>query len=214
MFFTKSNPQSLVSLTLKGRTEKMIVSQVHTVLKNPVHWEGQAHLAIAWFGMGCFWGAERLFWRQAGVYATSVGYGGGQTPNPTYQEVCSGQTNHIELVQVIYDPQLISYAQLLKCFWENHDPTQGMRQGGDVGTQYRSALFCATQAQYELAISSQHIFTASLKQAGQSASITTEIRLFQGDDFYFAEDYHQQYLDKKPDGYCGLKGTGVKCILS
>ncbi len=188
------------------------MNNLHAVLKTPLTLNAQRKdLNIAWFGMGCFWGAERLFWQLTGVYSTAVGYGGGKTTNPTYKEVCSDQTNHIELVQVIYDPILISYETLLRAFWENHDPTQGMRQGGDIGTQYRSAILCDDQNQYDLAQQYQQQVQASLTQMGY-AKITTEIALFKRDDFYFAEDYHQQYLHKNPTGYCGLKGTGVKCI--
>ena len=163
---------------------------------------------IAEFGMGCFWGAERLFWRTPGVISTSVGYAGGSTPNPTYEEVCTGRTGHIEIVRVVFDPKRISYGELLKLFWEEHDPAQGMRQGGDHGTQYRSAILTHGDAQQREAEASRVTFQERLTAAGLG-TITTEIR--PAPDFYFAEEYHQQYLEKNPDGYCGLAGTGVSC---
>jgi len=175
---------------------------------------------LALFGMGCFWGAERCFWQQRGVYSTSVGYAGGFTPNPTYQEVCSGLTGHAEVVRVVFDPAGISYDALLRVFWESHDPTQGMRQGNDVGTQYRSAIYTTTPAQRAAALASREAYQKALAQAGHG-EITTEIADARPDDpegqapgalrFYFAEPYHQQYLDKNPGGYCGLGGTGVAC---
>ncbi len=158
--------------------------------------------------MGCFWGAERIFWQTSGVISTSVGYAGGFTPNPTYEEVCTGLTAHIEIVRVVFDPKLISYGQLLKLFWEEHDPTQGMRQGGDQGTQYRSAILTHGEAQQGEAETSRSVFQERLTAAGLG-TITTEIR--PAPDFYFAEAYHQQYLEKNPNGYCGLAGTGVSC---
>src|SRR2546425_65145 len=164
--------------------------------------------ATAIFGMGCFWGAERVFWQTPGVYSTAVGYSAGYTPNPTYEEVCSGRTGHTEAVLVVFDPNQISYEQLLKVFWENHDPTQGMRQGNDVGSQYRSGIYYATDDQKRAAERTRDAFQARLKAAGYGA-ITTEI--VPAPDFYYAEDYHQQYLAKNPDGYCGLGGTGVTC---
>ncbi|MGC8634079.1 MAG: peptide-methionine (S)-S-oxide reductase MsrA [Candidatus Limnocylindrales bacterium] len=162
----------------------------------------------ATFGMGCFWGAERLFWEAPGVLVTAVGYAGGFTPNPTYQEVCTGLTGHAEVVRVVFDPRVISYGELLRLFWENHDPTQGSRQGNDVGTQYRSVLFTQSPEQLAEAIASRDAFARELAAAGYGA-ITTEIR--EAPAFYFAEEYHQQYLAKNPDGYCGLEGTGVAC---
>ncbi|XP_050170761.1 mitochondrial peptide methionine sulfoxide reductase isoform X1 [Myiozetetes cayanensis] len=159
-------------------------------------------------GMGCFWGAERKFWRQKGVYSTQVGYAGGHTPNPTYKEVCSGRTGHTEAVRVVYQPENISFEQLLKVFWENHDPTQGMRQGNDVGTQYRSAIYTFSQEQMEAALRSKEEYQKVLTEGGFGA-ITTEIR--EAPEFYYAEDYHQQYLSKNPGGYCGLGGTGISC---
>ncbi|XP_062979843.1 mitochondrial peptide methionine sulfoxide reductase [Elgaria multicarinata webbii] len=164
------------------------------------------HMAI--FGMGCFWGAERKFWRQKGVYSTHVGYAGGHTPNPTYEEVCSGRTGHTEAVRVVFQPDTIRFEELLKVFWENHDPTQGMRQGNDVGTQYRSALYTFSAEQMEAALRSKEEYQKVLTEKGFGA-ITTEIR--EAPPFYYAEEYHQQYLSKNPNGYCGLGGTGVSC---
>jgi peptide-methionine (S)-S-oxide reductase len=160
------------------------------------------------FALGCFWGAEKKFWQQKGVYTTAAGYAAGHTPNPTYREVCSGMTGHAEVVLVVFDPRQISYAELLKLFWEGHDPTQGMRQGGDVGTQYRSGIYCYDDAQKQAAERSRHAYQQQLT-AGGYGRITTEIR--EAPEFYYAEDYHQQYLAKNPDGYCGLGGTGVAC---
>jgi peptide-methionine (S)-S-oxide reductase len=165
-------------------------------------------MEMAMFGMGCFWGAERKFWERTGVYSTAVGYAGGYTPNPTYREVCSGQTGHAEVVRVVFDPKLVSYGDLLRIFWENHDPTQGMRQGNDVGTQYRSAIYCYGEEQIGAAEASRDAYQKALGEAGHDA-ITTEIRA--APEFYFAEDYHQQYLAKNPGGYCGMGGTGVSC---
>jgi peptide-methionine (S)-S-oxide reductase len=160
-------------------------------------------------GMGCFWGAERLFWETEGVWVTAVGYAGGHTPNPTYNETCTGRTGHTEAVLVVYDPDMISLNQVLKIFWENHNPTQGMRQGNDTGTQYRSAIFAAAPEDLAIAEQSRDAYQAALKAEGQPASITTEVRLL--DRFFYAEDYHQQYLAKNPNGYCGIRGTGVAC---
>jgi len=167
-------------------------------------------MAEALFGMGCFWGAERTFWTVPGVYVTAVGYAGGHTPNPTYEEVCSGQTGHTEAVLVVYDPNITSYEALLKLFWESHDPTQGMRQGNDVGTQYRSAIYTFSPQQAALAEATREAYQRQLEAAGLG-EITTEIR--EAPPFYFAEDYHQQYLAKNPYGYCGLGGTGVTCPM-
>jgi peptide-methionine (S)-S-oxide reductase len=169
-----------------------------------------AGLSTAVFGMGCFWGAERIFWQLPGVYSTSVGYAGGFTANPTYEETCSGSTGHAEVVQVVYDPSKIAYEDLLKAFWENHDPTQGMRQGNDVGTQYRSAIYVGSEAEREAAERSRKVFSERLGAAGYG-DVTTEIAPLS--DFYYAEDYHQQYLAKNPNGYCGLGGTGVSCPI-
>ncbi|XP_048793438.1 mitochondrial peptide methionine sulfoxide reductase isoform X3 [Lagopus muta] len=165
---------------------------------------------MAIFGMGCFWGAERKFWRQKGVYSTHVGYAGGYTPNPTYKEVCSGRTGHMEAVRVVYQPENISFEKLLKVFWENHDPTQGMRQGNDIGTQYRSAIYTFSPEQMEAALKSKEEYQKVLTESGFGA-ITTEIR--EAPEFYYAEDYHQQYLSKNPNGYCGLGGTGISCPI-
>jgi peptide-methionine (S)-S-oxide reductase len=165
-------------------------------------------LQLAQFGLGCFWGAERIFWQTPGVYSTAVGYAGGETPNPTYEEVCSGFTNHTEAVLVVFDPKRISYDALLKVFWEGHDPTQGMRQGNDRGSQYRSAIYTYGEEQAKAAAASRGAFQAALKAKGY-ATITTEIK--PAGEFYYAEDYHQQYLGKNPNGYCGLGGTGVSC---
>ncbi len=193
---------------LPGRLEPMRVPPRHTVLGSPLAPPFPEGHERALFGMGCFWGAERKFWELDGVYTTAVGYAGGYTKNPTYREVCSGATGHTEAVLVVYDPKRISYADLLRAFWEGHDPTQGMRQGNDVGTQYRSAIYSSTPAQREAAEQSREAFQASLRKAGYGA-ITTEIA--PEPPFYYAEDYHQQYLAKNPGGYCGLGGTGVSC---
>ncbi|GAA5105634.1 peptide-methionine (S)-S-oxide reductase MsrA [Haloechinothrix salitolerans] len=197
------------SEALPGRAEPITVAERHAVNTGarltPPFPDG---MRTAVFGMGCFWGAERLFWRTPGVYSTAVGYAGGYTPNPTYEEVCTGRTGHTEAVLVVYDPERVSYQDLLKVFWENHDPTQGMRQGNDVGTQYRSAIYYADDEQREAAEASAKSFGAALRQAGHGA-ITTEIAPLGA--FYYAEDYHQQYLHKVPNGYCGIAGTGVSC---
>lgn len=193
---------------LPGRSRPMVVEDRHHVHGNPIQGPFPAHLRVAVFGMGCFWGAERLFWRLPGVWTTAAGYAGGTTENPTYEEVCSGRTGHAEVVLVVYDPGLISYEQLLTAFWENHDPTQGMRQGNDVGTQYRSVLFTSDEGQKEAAEASRAAYEARLRAAGYGP-ITTEIAA--APTFYYAEGYHQQYLSKNPGGYCGLGGTGVSC---
>jgi peptide-methionine (S)-S-oxide reductase len=193
---------------LPGRSVEMPVAGRHTVLGTPLRGPWPTGYEIAVFGMGCFWGAERIFWELPGVYSTSVGYAGGSTPNPTYDEVCSGATGHTEAVQVVYDPAKISYEQLLKAFWENHDPTQGMRQGNDVGTQYRSLIHWHDERQRELAERTRDAFGERLRGQGFD-EITTEIAA--AGDFYYAEAYHQQYLHKVPNGYCGLGGTGVSC---
>jgi len=193
---------------LPGRETRMPLSNRHFVNGHPLCEPFPAGYAQAVFGLGCFWGAERRFWELPGVYATAVGYGGGFTPNPTYQEVCSGQTGHNEVVLVIYDPAMISYSELLRVFWESHDPTQGMRQGNDVGTQYRSGIYTFDDAQQVAAERSRVDYQAALTRAG-IGTITTEIKA--AGPFYYAEDYHQQYLAKNPGGYCGLGGTGV-CV--
>ncbi len=193
---------------LPGRSQPLEVPERHRVLGTSLVPPYPAGTALIHFGMGCFWGAERLFWQLDGVYSTSVGYGGGYTPNPTYQEVCSGQTGHTELVRVVFDPERVSLDALLRTFWEGHDPTQGMRQGNDVGTQYRSAIYTADPPQQEVVEASRARFQAALDAVGLG-EITTEIRPL--DHWYFAEDYHQQYLDRVPHGYCGLGGLGVAC---
>lgn len=195
---------------LPGRAQPMAVPDSHFVLKTPLKPPFPAGLEEAVFGLGCFWGAERKFWQQKGVYTTAVGYAAGLTPNPTYEEVCSGQTGHNEVVRVIYDPKVLSFEQLLKVFWESHDPTQGMRQGNDLGTQYRSGVYTTTPAQLETANMSRQAYGAALSKAGLG-QITTEI--LEAPTFYYAEGYHQQYLAKNPDGYSGLGGTGVVCSI-
>ncbi|MFV9681761.1 peptide-methionine (S)-S-oxide reductase MsrA [Pseudomonas sp. NY15367] len=191
---------------LPGRAEPLPVADTHYVNGNPIKPPFPAGLQQAVFGLGCFWGAERRFWQQPGVFSTAVGYAGGFTPNPTYEEVCSGLTGHTEVVLVLFDPKQTSFEALLKVFWEAHNPTQGMRQGNDQGTQYRSAIYCHDEAQLSAAKASQARFQAELDKAGLG-SITTEI--LQAPTFYYAETYHQQYLAKNPNGYCGLGGTGV-----
>jgi peptide-methionine (S)-S-oxide reductase len=195
---------------LPGRSESMPVPEQHFVNRNRLSPPFPAGLQQAVFGMGCFWGAERKFWQLRGVYSTAVGYAAGATPNPTYREVCTGMTGHNEVVLVVFDPKVISYDMLLKTFWENHDPTQGMRQGNDVGTQYRSGIYYFDEAQQRAAEASRDAFQKQLTAAGYGP-ITTEIR--PAPAFYYAEDYHQQYLAKNPDGYCGLGGTGVTCAV-
>jgi peptide-methionine (S)-S-oxide reductase len=193
---------------LPGRTERMPVTGKHTVLGTSLAEPFPEGSRIAMFGMGCFWGAEKKFWQQKGVLSTQVGYAAGVTPNPSYREVCSGMTGHNEVVRVVYDPKVIRYEDLLRVFWENHDPTQGMRQGHDAGTQYRSGVYVHDADQRALAEASRDAYAKKLGEAGYSA-ITTEI--LDAPTFYYAEDYHQQYLAKNPDGYCGLGGTGVSC---
>jgi peptide-methionine (S)-S-oxide reductase len=196
--------------TLPGRDQPLPVPDRHDVLGTPLQPPFPEGLETAVFGLGCFWGAERVFWTAPGVYTTAVGYAGGDTPNPTYEEVCSARTNHTEAVLVVFDPAKTSYEALLKLFWENHDPTQGMRQGNDVGTQYRSAIYWTSEAQREAAEASAKTFAAKLATAGYG-DVTTEIA--QAGAFYYAEGYHQQYLAKNPNGYCGLGGTGVSCPI-
>ena len=193
---------------LPGRPLRLKVPRAHFVNGAPLEPPFPAGLAEAVFGMGCFWGAERKFWRLPGVFSTSVGYSGGHTPNPSYEEVCSGRTGHAEVVRVAFDPQRLPYADLLRAFWEGHDPTQGMRQGNDVGTQYRSVVYTFGPEQRQAAEESRAAYQAALAAAGRGA-ITTEIR--EAPEYFFAEDYHQQYLAKNPGGYCGLGGTGVAC---
>jgi peptide-methionine (S)-S-oxide reductase len=195
-------------VALPGRAEAMAVPDRHQVLDAPLRAPFPEGLEQAVFGLGCFWGAERKFWRSPGVYTTAAGYAGGHTPNPTYQEVCSGRTGHTEVVLVVFDPGSVSYAELLRLFWESHDPTQGMRQGNDRGTQYRSAIYTSSGAQHEAAEKSRALYQQRLSEAGLG-DITTEIA--PAGAFYYAEAYHQQYLAKNPGGYCGLGGTGVTC---
>jgi len=194
---------------LPGRESPMPVPDKHFVNGNPLQGPFPAGMETAIFGLGCFWGAERRFWQQPGVYSTAAGYAGGHTPNPTYDETCSGLTGHTEVVLVVFDPKVTSYDALLKVFWEAHNPTQGMRQGNDVGSQYRSAIYATSPAQLDAALTTQAAFQKQLEAAGFGA-ITTEI--IEAPAFYYAEAYHQQYLAKNPNGYCGLGGTGV-CLL-
>ena len=193
---------------LPGRQETMPVPAEHFVNGHPLEPPYPEGMEKAVFGLGCFWGAERCFWQLEGVYTTAVGYGGGMTPNPTYEEVCTGRTGHNEVVLVVFDPKAVSYGELLKVFWEAHDPTQGMRQGNDVGTQYRSGIYTYGDEQKKTAEASRERYQEEISRAGYGA-VTTEI--LEAGEFYFAEDYHQQYLAKNPWGYCGLGGTGVSC---
>jgi peptide-methionine (S)-S-oxide reductase len=204
------NKTTLVSPAdaLAGRDAEMPLSGPHAVLGTPLRPPFPEQMQQAIVGMGCFWGAERVFWQAPGVYTTAVGYAGGFTPHPTYEEVCSGRTGHTEAVLVVFDPTRTSYQEILRLFWENHDPTQGMRQGNDVGTQYRSAIYWSDAEQQAVAEASRDMFAQRLREAGHGA-ITTE--LAQAGPFYYAEDYHQQYLHNNPWGYCGLGGTGVSC---
>ncbi|WCE04406.1 peptide-methionine (S)-S-oxide reductase MsrA [Pseudoxanthomonas sp. JBR18] len=195
---------------LPGRAEPLPLHNVHFVNGHPLKGEFPG-MEVIGVGMGCFWGAERKFWQLPGVYTTAAGYQGGTTPNPTYEESCTGLTGHAEVVQVVFDPAQVSREDILRTFWENHDPTQGMRQGNDRGTEYRSAIYCQTQAQYDAAIASRDAYQRRLGEAGYG-EITTEI-VYPAPPFYFAEDYHQQYLAKNPNGYCGLGGTGVSCAI-
>jgi peptide-methionine (S)-S-oxide reductase len=195
---------------LPGRDFKMPVPGSHFVLGTPLEPPFPEGVETAVFGMGCFWGAERKFWEADGVYTTAAGYAGGYTPNPTYEEVCSGSTGHTEAVLVAFDPQKTSFDEMLRIFWENHDPTQGMRQGNDVGTQYRSAVYYANDAQKQAAEASRDMFEERLRKSGYT-DVTTEIA--EAGPFYYAEDYHQQYLAKNPNGYCGIGGTGVSCPI-
>jgi peptide-methionine (S)-S-oxide reductase len=192
---------------LPGRAEPLVVAPRHAVLGTPMK-PPFPGMETALFGMGCFWGAERLFWEAGGVHSTAVGYAAGHTPNPTYEEVCSGLTGHAEVVRVVFDPVLTSYGEMLRLFWEGHDPTQGMRQGNDVGTQYRSGIYVYGDEQRREAEAAREAFQARLREAGHG-EITTEI--LEAPELYYAEDYHQQYLHKNPGGYCGLGGTGVSC---
>ncbi|WP_447044201.1 peptide-methionine (S)-S-oxide reductase MsrA [Vreelandella sp. H-I2] len=206
--FSKANSSS--DRVLPGRDTPIETSQVHTINGHSIHPpfpKGHEEIVL---GMGCFWGVERLFWQLPGVYVTAAGYAGGETPNPTYEETCTGRTGHTEVVRVIYDPQQVDLETLLHVFWEQHDPTQGNRQGNDIGSQYRSAIFTTSQAQQAVAEQSAAAYQQALDKAGRGP-ITTEIKPLE--TFYYAEAYHQQYLDKNPNGYCGLKGTGVTCPI-
>ena len=194
---------------LPGRDRPLATAETHFVSGRPLKGAVPEGFAVATFALGCFWGAERLFWRLPGVYLTSVGYSGGFTENPTYEEVCSGRTGHAEAVEVVFDPNAVSYADLVRLFFESHDPTQGMRQGNDVGTQYRSAIFVHDEAQRAVAEAARDAYAKALVQAGRTAAITTTIE--PAGPYYLAEDYHQQYLAKNPGGYCGIGGTGVSC---
>jgi peptide-methionine (S)-S-oxide reductase len=207
-FAARKSRMPTVDEALPGRDERVRVAKAHFVNGAPLEPPFPEGSELALFGMGCFWGAERKFWTVDGVLSTSVGYAGGLTPNPTYEEVCSGLTGHAEVVRVVFDPARVSYDQLLRVFWEGHDPTQGMRQGNDVGTQYRSAIYTSSAAQARQAEASGTAYQRALDAAGHGA-ITTEIR--EAPEYYYAEDYHQQYLGKNPSGYCGLGGTGVSC---
>lgn len=210
LFFRKSLEIPAAKDALPGRAEAIPTAQNHFVLRTPLKGPYPAGTRQAIFGLGCFWGAERKFWELPGVYTTAAGYAAGYTPNPTYEEVCSGRTGHNEVVLVVYDPAKVSFEQLLKTFWESHDPTQGMRQGNDVGTQYRSGVYVSDPAQHAAALASKAEYEKALKAKGYG-TITTEI--LEAPEFYFAEAYHQQYLAKNPMGYCGLGGTGVACQI-
>ncbi|MEL6644329.1 MAG: peptide-methionine (S)-S-oxide reductase MsrA [Pseudomonadota bacterium] len=212
MFLFQSKKTEMVAAedALPGRAHAIPTAETHFVNGRPLGADVPEGMEQAMFGMGCFWGVERMFWKLPGVWLTMVGYAGGYTPNATYEEVCSGQTGHNEVVRVIYDPAVISYEELLKVFWEGHDPTQGMRQGNDRGTQYRSGIYTYSDAQRAAAEATREVFQPRLQSAGY-APITTEI--VDAPPFYFAEDYHQQYLAKNPAGYCGLGGTGVSCPI-
>ena len=208
MFAQRKTAMISPGQALPGRSTPIPTAERHFVNGHSLKPPFPEGMQEAVFGLGCFWGAERKFWQQPGVYVTAAGYAGGYTPNPTYEEVCTGRTGHAEVVRVVFDPKTISYEQLLKVFWEAHDPTQGMRQGNDIGTQYRSCIFTVDNAQQQAAENSLRDYQSALEAAGYPA-VTTEIR--PASKFYYAEDYHQQYLGKNPDGYCGLKGTGVSC---
>lgn len=212
MFGPSSSKTEMVTPenALPGRSQPIPTAREHSVLGTTLDPEAPEGFEVAMFGMGCFWGVERMFWTLPGVHSTMVGYAGGYTPNPTYEEVCTGKTGHNEVVRVIYDPAKTSYDDLLRVFWENHDPTQGMRQGNDRGTQYRSGIYTFSELQKQAAEASREAFSPRLTGAGYGA-ITTEI--VDAPAFYMAEDYHQQYLDKNPSGYCGIGGTGVTCPI-
>jgi len=207
--FNKKTAMPTAETALAGRPEPIATAESHFVNGRALKGPYPETMQTAMFGMGCFWGVERLFWKVPGVYVTAAGYAGGMTPNPTYQETVTGLTGHAEVVRVVFDPKVVSYADLLKIFWEEHDPTQGMRQGNDIGTTYRSAIYTYGPEQAKIAKDSRDAYQAALRKAGRSDRITTEIA--PAPEFFFAEDYHQQYLAKNPGGYCGLKGTGVSC---
>jgi peptide-methionine (S)-S-oxide reductase len=212
MFFMNRNKLEVVSAenAMPGRAHAIPTAETHFINGNPLSSDVPDGMEEAMFGMGCFWGVERMFWKLDGIYSTMVGYAGGHTPNPTYQEICTGQTGHNEVVRVVYDPAVITFDDLLKVFWEGHDPTQGMRQGNDMGTQYRSGIYAYSGTQKEAAATSKAMFNPHLGKAGYG-DITTEV--IDAPTFYFAEDYHQQYLAKNPAGYCGIGGTGVSCPI-
>lgn len=208
--FQKKTELPLPQEALPGRTEPMAVPEHHFVNRRPLRSPFPEQMRQALFGLGCFWGAERRFWQTEGVYSTAVGYAGGYTPNPTYEEVCTGLTGHNEVVLAIFDPSVVSYSRLLKLFWESHDPTQGMRQGNDVGTQYRSGIYVYDDAQMAAALASRDAYQKVLSEAGRG---TISAEILSAPEFYYAEHYHQQYLAKNPQGYCGLGGTGVECPI-
>ena len=212
MFFMSKAKSEMVTAdaALVGREMAIPTADTHFVFGRPLNADVPDGMDVAMFGMGCFWGVERMFWKLDGVYSTMVGYAGGFTPNATYEEVCSGKTGHNEVVRVVFDPKVISYEDLLRVFWEGHDPTQGMRQGNDRGTQYRSGIYTYSDAQAKAAEATKAVFAPKLSAAGYGM-ITTEI--VPAPEFYFAEDYHQQYLAKNPNGYCGIGGTGVTCPI-
>ncbi len=209
-FMKKATQLFPAESTLPGRKDEMRVAAKHLIKGNPMTPPFPEGLEQVQFGLGCFWGAERVFWQTPGVWSTAVGYSGGNTPNPTYEETCSGRTNHTEAVLVVFDPKIITVEALFKVFWESHDPTQGMRQGNDTGSQYRSALYTYGEGQAQAAIATCDAFQAALEAKGYG-KITTEIKA--APEFFYAEDYHQQYLGKNPNGYCGLGGTGVSCPI-
>jgi peptide-methionine (S)-S-oxide reductase len=211
-FLSRKSDMVDAERALRGREQQIPTATTHDVLGTPLKPPFPEGYETAVFGLGCFWGAERIFWQAPGVYTTAVGYAGGFTPNPTYEEVCSAQTGHTEAVLVVFDPARTSYDALLKLFWEGHDPTQGMRQGNDVGTQYRSAVYWTSEAQRDAALRSREMYQETLRESGYG-EITTEIAALPENGFFYAEDYHQQYLAKNPNGYCGLGGTGVSCPI-
>ncbi|GGM10627.1 peptide-methionine (S)-S-oxide reductase MsrA [Nakamurella endophytica] len=212
--FGRSTALPTAETALPGRDQPLVVAPEHLVLHHPMTPPYPDGTEIAVFGMGCFWGIERLFWRMPGVWTTAAGYAGGWTRNPTYQEVCSGRTGHTEVVLVVYDPSVVTYDVLLKAFWENHDPTQGMRQWNDVGTQYRSAIYTSNQAQFDAAVASRDAYQGALRTEGYG-EITTQIQPLEATSgFFYAEDYHQQYLQKNPGGYCDMHGTGIACSIT